>query len=108
MVKIEGISVEELHKKLKIKRIEKLVKDVFGKNIDLSQCVNLYVGEKPRFLNYLKMSFSKPFLTINLFIDKNRFCLNDRKYFDKTYEFAKKYQDYFGEETTIKLEYPKK
>jgi hypothetical protein len=50
MVKIEGISIEELHSKLKREKVGKLVKEVFGKdiNVRISDLNHLYIREKER------------------------------------------------------------
>ncbi len=106
MVKIEGISAEELHSELKKKKVEKLVKEVFGKEIEVDECVgNLFVREKSNLINILKMSPNPSFLNIYLSLGKNNFELKDSKYFDKTYELANKYETNFGGEVTIKLDY---
>lgn len=96
MVKIETISVKDLHKKLKAKRAGKLAEEVFGEDIK-ADCFygDLAISDK-----------SSTFLTV--LIDINRFSLSRKEYFDKTYEFAEKYESNFGGEVTIKPEYSKK
>jgi len=108
MVKVEGINIWELHSKLKIGKIEKLVKEVFGKDIDIDECAgNLFVREKQTIYNKLRMLSNSSFLTIYTFINKNKFKLKNEKYFSKTQELAEKYEQLFGGEVTIKLEYRK-
>ena len=110
MVRIEDVTVESLHRKLKRKKVEELIKEVFGKFIDITECANsLYVRERhiPKFLFYPMLGFglvkSKSFLGIRLHYDK--FDLSDEKYLDKTKELAEKYKMEFGNEVTIKTDY---
>jgi len=108
MVKVEGISVEELHERLKRKKIERLVKEVFGENFAVDESIgNLYIRKrkKSNLWEILSMSFPKFFL--NIFPDKNKFNLKDKRYFDKTYELAEKYELLFEIEPTIKTDYRK-
>lgn len=102
MVKIEGISIEELHDKLKRGKVGKLVREIFGKDISIriSDLDNLYIREKK--------STPKAFLVMHSY--KDEFRLREEKYFDKTKELAEKYEQLFGTETsevTIKLDYSK-
>ena len=97
MVKIETISVKELHNKLKTKKVGKLAEEVFGKDFKI-YCPSggMTINEKD----------SDVFLTV--ITDINRFSLNRKEYFNKTYELAEKYEQNFGCEVTIKTEYSKK
>ena len=97
-----------MHIKLKKGRVERLVKEIFGKNIDITECTdNLFVREKSNLRDFLKMSARPSFLNIFLSIDKNKFELKDAKYYDKTYEFAEKYEANFGGEVKIRTDYSK-
>jgi len=105
MVNIEDIGVKELHNKLKNKQIGRLVREVFGKDVNIDECIgNLFLSEEE---NKWKPGLDpKCFLVI--FPNKNKFILKDEKYSDKTREFAEKYEQLFGTETneiTIKLAY---
>ena len=108
MVKIEGIDVDKLHVKLKIGKVEKLVKEVFGKDVKIDECVcNLFVMEKQKIYDKLRMKPNPPFLIIYLLINKNKSELKNKKYLDKTKELAEKYEANFGGEITIKTDYSK-
>ena len=118
MVNIEGIDVETLHTKLKVKRVERLVREVFGKSIDIDEFANsLHLREKPKhmpknlFYSMLGLGIlkSKSFLVVHLYT--NKFNLGEDKYFNKTNEFAEKYEQLFlgdGKEVTINTNYTKR
>ncbi|MCX6749852.1 MAG: hypothetical protein NTZ83_00160 [Candidatus Pacearchaeota archaeon] len=98
MVKIEDVTVENLHSKFKLKRVERLIKEVFGDSIDTAEySLGLFVAEKYKEGHFLKISSYEP-----------RFFLTDRKYFDKAKELAEKYENFFGEEVILKTDYSKK
>ena len=109
MVKIEGISVDELHIKLKTGKVEKLVKEVFGKDVEISEYVNiLFVKEKQTIYDKVRMVPNPSFLNIFLSINKNRFELKTHNYFDKAKELAEKYETNFGGEVTLQTDYSKR
>jgi len=98
MVKIEDVTVENLHSKFKMKRIRGLVREVFGKSIKVSESeFGLSVAKRSKEEHFLKISSYTP-----------RFILTDKEYFDKTKELANKYETNFGGEVTLKTDYSKR
>ena len=106
MVKIEDITVENLHRKLKKGKIKKLVKEVFGEDISIREFAGDFnIAKKFKLYNFLILSLPKSFLRIDSYF--NKFNLSDLQYFDKTKELAEKYENFFGEEVTLRTPYSK-
>ena len=104
MVKIEDVTVENLHSKLKTKKVGKLIKEVFGEDINISEGgYSLFIRVKPK--DSPVRIIPNSFLKVDL--SRDYFILTDKKYFDKTKELADKYETNFGGEVIIKTNYSK-
>ncbi len=102
MVKIEDVTVESLHRKLKIRKVEKLAREFFGPLAITEVANSLYIEEKPKYIpenlfkamSGLGIIISNQFLVIHLYGEE--FNVKDKEYFDKTMEFARQYSTNFG------------
>lgn len=95
MVKINPTGIS---RKLKMKKTEKLISNLFGDSFDITDSLLdiIYVRDKA----------SQYPLIISL--SENVFALTNRQYFDKTMELAEKYESNFGGEVTVKTNYSKR
>ncbi len=93
MVKIDAVGIS---RKLRTGKTEKLIKEVFGDFPLITSSPSRMIGVKDR-------DFLEPFLIIGL--EENRFVLMDKKYFDRTYELAEKYEREFGSEVILRIKY---
>lgn len=87
MVKINPTGIS---RKLKMKKTEKLIKEIFGDSFDITDSLLdiIYVRDKA----------SQYPLIISL--SENILALTNRQYFSKTRELAEKYEELFGTEKT--------
>lgn len=105
MTNFDHIRAEKIQKKLKNKKVRKLVKEVFGKSIDVN-CFGSVINVKERQRGLAQFfDYDVPATFLTLFSCDNYFVLREEKYLDKTKEFAEKYKESFGGETTIKPNY---
>lgn len=88
MVEIDASGIS---RKLKMKKTEKLIKEIFEDSFDIR-------SSPLAILSVRKEDSSEDFLIIGL--KENNFTLFDRQYFDRVYDLAQKYEELFGTEKT--------
>jgi hypothetical protein len=110
MVEIKDVSSDKLHSKLRDKKTRNLINKVFGENIYVSDIAGSYYLRKKQkcipefvFVPIVGLMNLRPFFNFNP--NFKEINLNNSKYLDKANEFAEKYEEYFGKELTINVNY---
>lgn len=104
MVKVVERTDKEIAEIERTNRLEKITKEILGKNFNVSKCINnIFLTSKKPIMDFL--GFNKAEISVYSYPNRNQISVDDPKYLQDAITLAKAYETNGESEFTVKKNY---